>query len=151
MVAAYLAFGDEVDLAALSEHLVVHAHGKRLVLPRMVAGPQRRLTWHRATLEGLECLPSGLHQPASTAEQIELSEIDLFLVPGLAFDRGGGRLGYGAGYYDRLLASAPAAIPRVGVTFDSLVVDRVPVSHHDVAMTHLVTESGLRPTDHRLR
>lgn len=143
-VAAYLAFGGEADLTSFIGHTFDQEPDKRLVLPRIQPGPERRLALHLAKSAGYEPHPWGLRQPPSTAPLVEPSEVDLVLVPGLAFDRRGGRLGYGAGYYDRLLALIPTTAPRVGVTFDALVVDRVPIGVHDVTMSHLASESGLR-------
>jgi 5-formyltetrahydrofolate cyclo-ligase len=67
------------------------------------------------------------------------------LVPGMLFDRTGGRLGHGAGYYDRLLPGLGPTVPRVGVVPTALVVDALPCEAHDVPMTHLATEAGVRP------
>lgn len=69
--------------------------------------------------------------------------IDVAIVPGSVFDRFGGRLGYGGGYYDRFLATdAPRAV-RVGVAFELQMVDRVPVEAHDQFMDFVVTEKNL--------
>ena len=144
-VAAYLAFGDEVDLAILIGAALAERPGKRLALPRMVPGEVGRLSMHLADLTALELHPYGPQQPTSTAPPIRATELDLVLVPGLAFDRSGRRLGYGRGYYDRLLAQVPRSVPRIGVCFDALVVESVPVADHDARLTHLVTESGLLP------
>ena len=66
------------------------------------------------------------------------------LVPGLCFDERGTRLGYGLGYYDRLLPLLRSDALIVGVTADALVVPELPKAPFDVPMTHLVTESGVR-------
>ncbi|NND03528.1 MAG: 5-formyltetrahydrofolate cyclo-ligase, partial [Acidimicrobiia bacterium] len=71
---------------------------------------------------------------------------DLFLVPGLTFDLWGNRLGWGAGFYDRLLAMAREDAPLVGIVPAEVVVDRLPAEVHDVAMTHLATEEGVLGT-----
>jgi 5-formyltetrahydrofolate cyclo-ligase len=77
---------------------------------------------------------------------VDEPEIDAVIVPGLAFDRAGGRLGYGEGYYDRFLEKLmQAKTPRaqfVGVAFDAQVVENVPMYAHDVPMDWLVTELG---------
>jgi 5-formyltetrahydrofolate cyclo-ligase len=67
---------------------------------------------------------------------------DLILVPGLAFDRGGHRLGRGGGYYDRWLASAPAAF-RLGVCFSRQVVEALPRETHDCPVEAVLTENGM--------
>ena len=62
-----------------------------------------------------------------------------------AFDRAGTRLGYGKGFYDRFLAAAPPNVPVVGVVSESLVVETLPRTPHDVPMTHLLSERGVHP------
>jgi 5-formyltetrahydrofolate cyclo-ligase len=69
--------------------------------------------------------------------------IDLVIIPGSVFDKYGGRLGYGGGYYDRLLSNeAPGAV-RIGIAFELQLVDRVPVEPHDQFMDFVVTEKNL--------
>jgi len=70
--------------------------------------------------------------------------VELALLPGLCFDEEGTRLGYGRGYFDRFLSRLPATVPRVGVSYDALVVPRLPREAHDRQVTHLATESGVR-------
>lgn len=72
---------------------------------------------------------------------LDISEIDLVLVPGLAFDRQGRRLGHGKGYYDKLLSRARAETTFVALAFDEQVLDAVPCEPHDVIMDYVVTES----------
>ncbi|HEX4902964.1 MAG TPA: 5-formyltetrahydrofolate cyclo-ligase, partial [Acidimicrobiales bacterium] len=75
---------------------------------------------------------------------VDPAELDVLLVPGRAFDRRGIRLGRGGGHYDRFLPRLRAGVPVVGVTVDERVVPRLPAEPHDVPMTHLATESGVR-------
>ncbi|MCY4650302.1 MAG: 5-formyltetrahydrofolate cyclo-ligase [bacterium] len=86
----------------------------------------------------------GFRQPVAASPQISPEDIGVVLAPGLVFDRRGGRLGWGKGYYDRLLAQLTPGVPRVGVTLERLLVDRVPQESHDILMTHLITERGVR-------
>ena len=103
--------------------------------------PEGRLTIHAAVVP-MERHRYGFVQPVAAAPELDAREIAVALVPGLAFDRHGTRLGHGAGHYDRLLPRL-AGIPLVGVTPAALVVDRLPRESHDVAMTHLATEAGV--------
>jgi len=82
--------------------------------------------------------PDGVPEPSPSAPRIGWERLDLILVPGLAFDRRGWRLGRGGGYYDRLLAHAPLA-RRWGVAFDPQLVAEVPLEPHDVKLDTLVT------------
>jgi len=80
-----------------------------------------------------------LRQDSGRAIRLEAS--DLLIIPGVAFDRQGGRIGQGAGYYDRLLASAPAGAAFVGVAFQCQLVEAIPLLPHDVRMHKVVTEN----------
>ena len=82
--------------------------------------------------------PLGIFEPASP-EWVE--SVDVVLVPGLAFDAQGGRLGLGGGYYDRILSALGDAPVRIGVAFDFQVVSRVPVDMHDAGVDAVVTET----------
>jgi len=92
----------------------------------------------------LELHRFGFHQPVASVPELPPTRIEVALVPGLAFDPGGRRLGRGKGYYDRLLGGLSAKALRVGVTLDRLMAETVPVDPHDVAMTHLITDNGVR-------
>jgi len=69
-------------------------------------------------------------------------QIDLFLVPGLVFDKRGGRLGYGKGYYDRVLSKAREDSQRIGIAFRRDIVEVLPTYEHDIRMHGLISESG---------
>ncbi len=129
-VLTYLAFGSEIDLSEMS--------GKHFYATR--AHPDGTLTVHPLT-KNLERHPYGFWQPAADVE-IEPGRLELLLVPGLAFDTSGNRLGYGKGFYDRLLAQA-GDIPIVGVVPAELIVPVLPTEPHDVRMTHLLSEKGV--------
>ena len=83
----------------------------------------------------------GILEPPLDAPTLEPDSVQLALVPGLLFTRRGARLGYGGGFYDRLLPQLRC--PLVGVTRDALLIDALPCDTWDVAMTHIVTESGV--------
>ncbi|MCO4770289.1 MAG: 5-formyltetrahydrofolate cyclo-ligase [Deltaproteobacteria bacterium] len=85
----------------------------------------------------------GFEQPRGDAEEADLEGIGIVLVPGLAFDGLGGRLGRGKGYYDRLLATLPGR-SFVGVSLERFLLPEVPMEPHDLSMTHLATERGVR-------
>ncbi|WP_372796029.1 5-formyltetrahydrofolate cyclo-ligase [Pontiella sp.] len=80
----------------------------------------------------------GIREPIEPS-LLKMQEIDLIAVPGVAFDLSGNRLGRGGGYYDRMLAQFSGAA--AGICFDFQVLESVPVSAHDIPMSHLVTET----------
>ncbi len=138
-VLLYLAFGSEVDLGLLERD------GEKLLLvPRNGDGPLPGLSLHRLDGAVLERHPFGPLQPTREAPPVAPETVALALIPGLCFDAAGTRLGYGRGHFDRFLGRLAPEVPRVGVTFDALVVAALPREAHDVAVTHLATESGVR-------
>lgn len=83
----------------------------------------------------------GVREPTSASELISVDQIDLFVVPGLGFTRGGKRLGRGGGYYDATLRAASQRSRRVGLAFSEQVVPELPTNGDDVDMDLVVTES----------
>jgi 5-formyltetrahydrofolate cyclo-ligase len=123
--------------------------GKRVAAPYVTADGLRA-----AFIEGRgELIPArfGLVEPADRIKQDPLrtcrpAEVDLFVVPGLAFDRSGGRVGFGKAYYDRLLAQASPRALFVALCFHGQLVDHVPMLDHDIPMHLIVTDvETIRP------
>ena len=82
----------------------------------------------------------GFCEPEPAAPEASRGEIDVIVVPAIAIDPAGHRIGYGAGFYDRTIARfAPPAIT-IGVAFDFQLVAEVPFTEHDVALAHVVTD-----------
>lgn len=139
-VAAYLAMADEVDVEPLFDRLP----GWRWVLPRLE--PDGTLTWRDREVPR-EIHRFGMSQPVDQGPEIPRNQIDVFLVPGMAFDETGARLGRGGGYYDRELAVRRKDSEAVGVTVESRVIESVPVHDHDQRVEWLATENGVRECD----
>ena len=149
-VAMYRAIRKELDAAPLEQALV--ARGITVVLPRVIAGHGELLHFHRTDGEAADAQlvsgPMGLLEPPSDAPAVPLSTIDVFILPGLAFDTRGARLGWGRGHFDATLAAAPGAL-RVGYAFELQIVPAVPESAGDERVDVLVTEMGVRQTNAR--
>lgn len=136
VVALYHPVANEVATEAL-HHAAVQA-GKRVVYPRI---NDRHLEFVAAT-ELNELHPGAFGVPEPTGDApVSPETIDLILVPGVAFDRRGFRLGYGKGFYDRFLAASGDRAHRVGFCFDLQLVEVLPVEAHDVGMQMLITET----------
>ncbi len=132
VVAAFFPLHHELDPLPLVEAL--RERGVITALPVVVA-PGRPLAFHRwAPGDALVVRRFGVSEPVSTHEV----EPDWILVPLLAWDLGGNRLGYGGGYYDRTLAQASACT--VGLALEGLRVELVPTDEHDVRLQHVLTE-----------
>ncbi len=146
-VLTFLAFRNEIDLSDLFGRWP----DKHWLAPRVVEGaelkPEQRpyLTLHPYDPARLVRHRFGMWEPGKNLPVVDAGEVEMVLVPGVAFDRQGGRLGYGGGFYDGLLPQATQAA-RVGVTFDELVLDAIPMQPWDWRVGWLVTPSGLVKT-----
>jgi 5-formyltetrahydrofolate cyclo-ligase len=138
-VALFASVGSELDCAPVARSL--RARGVELAYPRVLRGAQR-LKFHVVADESeLRRGAFGIPEPPAGAAAAPVASIDAFVVPGLAFDRGGARVGWGRGYYDRTLAAAPDQL-RIGYCFDCQLVPEVPRDRGDLLMHVIVTESG---------
>lgn len=136
-VAAFVSIRSEVRTAALLESLI-HA-GKRLALPR-IDFDTGRLELHWAmSLEGLITNRYDIPEPPVEWPSVEPADLEVILVPGLAVDERGHRIGYGAGYYDRLVR-AYADATRIFVGYDFQRVAEVPNTSEDEPMDWVVTD-----------
>lgn len=136
VVAGYRALGSEIDADPLMIRLA--AAGARLALPVM-QGEGQPLCFRRwEEGQALERGPHNVHEPGKTAEEVVP---DLVLVPLVAIDRRGVRMGYGKGYYDRTLEGlrARGKVRAVGLAFDEQIVDVVPEDPHDQRLDALLT------------
>lgn len=149
VVMAYAGIGSEVGTDPFLR--AVLGDGKALVLPRVNRAAQALELYEVQDLaRDLEPGVWGIPEPRpSTSSPVELGAVDLALVPGVAFDRRGGRLGHGAGFYDKLLGSAGRRPPLVAGAFEVQVVGRLPVEPHDVFMDLVATEKNWYPSPSR--
>jgi 5,10-methenyltetrahydrofolate synthetase len=145
-VLAYASFGSELDTRLFLRDVL--ASGRLLALPR-VDRAARRLALHQVRDLHAELQPGtwGIPEPDSARCRIvPPGEIDFIVVPGLVFDWDGGRIGYGAGYYDRLLTAWPAPVPPlVAAAFEVQLVPAVPMLAADRRVDLVVTESATYP------
>jgi 5-formyltetrahydrofolate cyclo-ligase len=147
-VMAYSSFGSEIDTLPLL--LAVLEGGKTLLLPKVNRAAGGLEVYEVRNIESdLRAGVWGILEPVPEICACRaLSEHELILVPGVAFDRQGGRIGYGRGYYDKFLASCRAVnhFPHtIAAAFEVQVVDAVPIEPHDVRIDTLVTEAGQWP------
>jgi 5-formyltetrahydrofolate cyclo-ligase len=140
-VAAYVSVGREPGTGALLDALV--AAGKRIILPKLL--PDNDLDWATYTgADGLLPAGRGLLEPVAPALGPDaVATADAVIVPGLAVDRTGLRMGRGGGSYDRALGRVPVGTFTCVVLNDDEVLDAVPAAPHDRRVTAAVTERRL--------
>ncbi|GGK22165.1 5-formyltetrahydrofolate cyclo-ligase [Deinococcus malanensis] len=135
-VLAYRALPGEPDVSTLANQF-------ELLTSRARFRPEPHLTLH-PWASATEFSRFGALQPPADAPREALSTVDAALLPGLAFDERGVRLGYGGGFYDRLLPGFGGLV--VGVVWSALLVPELPSDPHDVLAGFLATETGVRPS-----
>ena len=141
-VLATLSFGSEWDTWRLAR--AVLADGKRLILPRMVRNPKGLDLHAIANLDAQLCPgPWGIQEPdPSACARVSLAEVEFALVPALSCDRRGTRLGYGGGYFDRLLSTAGPGTFKLVALPEAMLVENLPRQTHDVAVDAYLTEES---------
>ncbi len=130
----FAAFKSEVETAPMIRNAL--ASGKRVILPK-VAGRELSLFEIRDFDNDVSLGLWNIPEPHETTPA-RVSDVDLIVVPGAAFDEQGNRVGYGAGFYDKLLASFRG--PTVAIAFEVQIVHSIPIDSHDVPVQKIVTE-----------
>ena len=140
LIHSFVSMPGEVDTRGLIEEAL--ASGKRVVVPVVVKGRRNLRHAEIGALEDLRPEGSwGLPQPPpERIRAVDTEEIGLVIVPGLAFDLRGNRIGFGAGYYDRFLGGVIS--PKVAVAYAFQILSEVPVTERDVPVDMVVTEEG---------
>jgi len=118
--------------------------GKTIVIPWCNAAGELEL-FRLASMDELETGMYRILEPRQELrglpeKQVAVAELDLIMVPGVAFDRRGGRMGHGKGYYDKLLQHARPDTPLVALAFECQLFDEIPVAAHDIFMDRIITE-----------
>ena len=140
-VAVYIALRGETGTERLARDC--RAHGRAMAVPALRAqGNYGFVWWHEG--DALERGPLGTREPA-VRRWLAPGELDVVIVPGLAFDAGGRRLGHGGGHYDRLLAAGgdDAGALKIGIGFGFQLVERVPADERDARMDWVITEEDV--------
>lgn len=131
----YYSVRNEVNTVRIIDYLL--KAGKTVALP--VCTPERDLkAGVISDLSQLQPAPFGLMEPGPGAVILENSKLELIIMPGIAFDENGHRLGHGAGYYDRFLLKTPNAF-KLGLAYDFQLLPEIPVESHDIKMNGLLT------------
>ncbi len=145
-VMAYIDVRTEVRTRQFLPQLL--ASGKRIVVPYCVDGELELFL-----LENMDELAIGMYKILEPKEdlralpekRVDVAELDLIMVPGVAFDRRGARMGHGFGYYDKLLEHARPDTPLVALAFECQLFPEIPTQEHDIFMDQIITEQAIYP------
>lgn len=136
-ICVYFSLTDEVATHAFISDLL--KDGKTICIPKIT---DSSLSLYKiTTFSDLEISKLGIHEPVHTSNQISGEQVDAFIIPGIAFDRYGTRIGWGKGYYDKLLTSVTQ--PKIGLAFSEQIFPLLPRENHDIVMDIIVTEKEI--------
>jgi len=146
LVMFFVSFGSEIDTVPMISRSL--AAGKQIAAPRVERSSHRLMPYELRDLQSdLESGAYGILEPKPDRPPARLDEIEVVIVPAVAWDEEGFRVGYGAGYYDRFLPEVPQAV-RIGLGFELQVRSEVPRGPNDLPVDILVTEAAVRRFSH---
>lgn len=145
-VMCYLSFGNEVDTKEIIDKCL--ESDKTILVPVIKRNADGTSYMEASKLQNPneDLYPGimGILEPKGTSIRImDPTLIDLIIVPGLAFDESGNRLGYGAGYYDYFLERLRVDCKKIALTFSYQMIDKIPTQKHDKQIRAIITEKGL--------
>ncbi len=136
----FASFRSEVNtLDAIAQLLI---NGKRIVLPKVDRERHVLLLYEVKGIEELTAGYMNIPEPAVLTEErmVDINNVDAAIIPGAGFDAEGNRIGYGGGYYDRLLSSLTHHVPVVAPAYEEQIVESVPAEPHDIRADMIVTD-----------
>lgn len=142
----FMPFRSEVDVTPLTRWW--WEAGYQVVVPKVDKALQTMEAHEISSFEELEPGAWGIPEPRSSAPRLAtLAAIDVMIIPGLAYDRQGGRLGYGSGFYDRFLDRYDGmGLPhpfKIGVCYETQLQEELPMEQHDLRVDRIITEEGV--------
>ncbi|MCX7990906.1 MAG: 5-formyltetrahydrofolate cyclo-ligase [Proteobacteria bacterium] len=138
----FVNFKSEVKTTPIIEKLI--KDGKRVVVPYTDAKNKQLILCYIKSLSELKEGTYGILEPdISISERANLADIDIAVIPGSVFDVSGGRVGYGGGFYDRVIPKLRADVPKIALAFDFQVIEKVPMGYYDKRMDIIVTEKRI--------
>lgn len=137
----FASFRTEFDTAELMEASL--AAGKRAVLPKVDREKHELVLYEIRDFSELSPGYMGIPEPASPETPVGINDVDLVIIPGAGFDPLGNRIGYGGGYYDRLLSGLQRPIPVIAPAYEEQIIDSIPSEPHDRKVQMIVTDRQL--------
>lgn len=133
----YASFKGEVETFEIMRQ--AQQLGKTIVLPMTIIQEKKIIPVEVDNLGDLANSAYGVPEPRyDKSKQKQLADLDLVIVPGIAFDKKNNRLGRGAGFYDRFLRDLPPETSTIGLAFDFQIVDSLPQDTHDIAVSRVI-------------
>jgi len=134
----FASFRTEVDTTEMIKS--AHSSGKRVLLPKVDKDRHELLLYEIRDFSELAPGYMGIPEPSFQGRQMSINDADIVIIPGAGFDASGNRIGYGGGYYDRLLSGLQKDSPVIAPAYEEQVVDSIPSEPHDIRVQMIVTD-----------
>ena len=138
----YISYDSEINTKEIINRALID--NKKVYVPRTEFKTRLMDAVEIASLDNLIESEYGILEPAMEEPHIEPDELDLIVVPGVAFDRNGGRMGYGAGFYDRYFKKISKdrieKIKKLALAYDFQILEKIPMDEQDVPVNYIITE-----------
>lgn len=138
---AFVSFKSEVDTHKIIRYAL--EDGKTICVPRIESKQKGLEIFKIEDFEQLKKGYFGILEPVESCPEADSKELDLILMPGVAFDRQGGRLGYGAAFYDRFLSKLDKKVDKIALAYHFQILDNIPMDEHDVRIDGVITEEEI--------
>ena len=151
----YISFNKEADTIAIIDEFLKKSNknngknnndmgNKKIIVPYAIKNNSLLQLSELRSMDDLEPKAFSILEPkAEKIMKFDIKKLDLVIIPGIAFDKRGHRIGYGQGHYDRFLEKLDRKIKKIALAFDFQLIDRVPEEKHDVPMDFVVTEKEI--------
>lgn len=140
-VLLYASFNSEVQTDELISRTI--ALGKNTLLPVVIPGEKKLIAKRIESLDDVYLSDLGIREPKENLAEVDYHMIDVVIVPGCCFDKKGYRIGYGGGYYDRLIDKLHLRAVTIGLAFEKQIVDTLPFEAHDRKVDMIITEENI--------
>lgn len=134
----YVSYRDEVDTINFINYCL--SKQKNVCVPKIISLKEGMKAVKIFTLNDLKPNKMGILEPKNIEYSVSPEELEMILLPGLAFDNEGGRLGYGGGFYDKFLSDVPEKVIKLGLGYSFQVLDKVPMEQYDKPIDGIITD-----------
>lgn len=137
----YVSVNSEADTRKIIEKALTD--GKTICVPKVISKKQGMIAVKINSLDELSPGAYNIPEPLQYDKKFDEHDIDLILLPGLAFDECGGRIGYGGGFYDKFISNTGEGTIKVGLAYDFQIFDKVTCFEYDAVIDGIITEKSV--------
>lgn len=141
VIFTFVSFRSEADTYRFINHAILDK--KVVCVPKIKSKQEGMEAFKISDLSDLKEGYFGVQEPSDKCPRVDIGDIDLIVMPGLAFDREGGRIGYGGGFYDAFISKLDRRVYKIAIAYNFQVLDKVPVDDWDIRVDGVITDKEI--------